>query len=84
MNIAFADSRSFKGEGIQKEKQNLVEFPVWACGKLYSSRRWSRTISGDDTHQRASHISLLKVATQIPSRKFKAKVRKERRHTRNR
>jgi len=32
MNLAFADSRSFKGEGVQKEKPNLVEFPVSACG----------------------------------------------------
>ena len=42
------------------------------------------SISGDDTHQRVSLISSSKVAIEISSCKFKAKIRKERLHTRNR
>jgi len=42
-----------------------IHFPVSPCGRLYSSRRWSRSISGGDTPQPARAISSSKVARHI-------------------
>ncbi|PUU84155.1 hypothetical protein B9Z19DRAFT_1070707 [Tuber borchii] len=51
-----------------------IHFPVSPPGRLYSSRRWSKSISGGDTPQPVHFISSSKVATQILSHKFKTRI----------